>query len=554
MARELTDGFPIAAQIPERFISRVFAKAFMQLMAHVTRPIGNRTLDVWFEVPTARLIPSKNPFENLLEVELPLIARLSDRRDESRGVFRARPSLIQVQVQVDGVDLIAPMVDFRPTASSAFSMEAEIDAYREPVLSVLRDALRAVSPFTAAPLFPHGGRQFFLRNYTAAAQTSREDLVGIFVSGEPDVPPLPAKVQARVAATDTSVAVLLPRDVVDAQVKTSLAAQGLGSLPAPLPNGAGVVLRSLSVELVDGFIHMSGRVATEAGPFTARASFEAWLSLFIHDDVVTVTVDRTETDGDALFDVVDLFTGGGLTDFFKALLGGAVKTLAGGAFGNVGLFVKDVPLDRAMAAVSTQGRIVITPLGLQIPVGLVDDSSPATIEPPYVRTHELTREFHERGCKFGEMIKHPQRYPKWQAAIAAGYNGCFTCQRQFNVVAAGFLVVEVSGPSAEVAIGRPTYVLTYTANVKRFGVPVGPLKEERGFVRSRHRDADVVFTDRVDFLVPGPWTLKVEWDGWTVTGAVDVRKHWTDHAGNEQGQRTTVTVTRGEAALAVAHG
>jgi len=553
MARELTNGFPLAAHVPERFIEHVFAKAFLRLLPRLTTVLADgRTLEMWFEIPTVRLVASANPFENLIDVELPLVARLSDRHDESRCVFKTSPNLIQVQVMHNGASLIAPMVDFRATGADSFSVEADVDAYREAVLVVLRNQLRNISPFTAAPLFPDDGRQFFLRTYTKAAGTSSENLLGIFITGEANIPPIPTSVVAQTAVTG-DVAVLVPRDVIDAQLRASLVAAGLGSLPTTLP-GDDLVLLSLVIDLRDGHVFMTGAVRGSFIGVPATADFKAWVQLWLTNDAVLVNVLRTAQDGDFVFDVLDLFSGGALTRLLEEAVPAAIGGVGAGAFGSVGLFASDVPLDQGFASARADGEVGVSPAGFELPVKLADNSSPVTIAPPYLRAHRHSREFHVLGCEFGDRIRFPRQFPTWQAAIAAGYNGCFTCQRNFNVVANGVMQIRLSRPLSTVHPGSlPSYKLSYVDHTKRFGVRLAPPDESSDHMRDHVEGDQVVFSDFLPPLVPGAWTLTLAWDGWSVSGPVEVRKRWLDAQGTLQGHATSVTATHGDIGITVTY-
>jgi hypothetical protein len=225
----------------------------------------------------------------------------------------------------------------------------------------------------------------------------------------------------------------------------------------------------------------------------------------------------------------------------------AVRSVGGSAFGGVGLFARDVPTERAFAAARAFGGIGISPDGLEIPVELVDQGSPATVAPPYLRAHQASREFHVVGCEFGDKIRRPRRFARWQAAVAAGYNGCWTCQRDYNVVAEGHLIVKLSGPpSAEVPGPQPVFQATFTGAEQRFGVPIGPLSEKSDRVRGHMANGQVVYIEGFNHLVPGPWQVTIDWDGWSITGNVDVRRHWTDANGQAQGYRTWVKVQKGQ--------
>jgi hypothetical protein len=552
MARELTSGFPLAAQIPEGFIRTVFAATFLRTLPKFTGSTTAGVLDVWFRRPTVHLIPNPNPFQNLIEVQLPLTARLSGRADETNATFTARPNLIQIEVPHNGQTLIAPVIDFRPSAANAFAVKADVKAFELVLLSTLSQTLKAISPIPAAPLFPDSGRKFFMRTFSTESGSSTANFLGIFLTGEPTIPPLPTNIDAHVTSNGKDAAVLVPRDVLDAQTAAGLASRGLGQLPAPLPGNDGYILNRLNIEFRAGHVHMTGSISG-----FDNVNFEAWLQLWANGNRIEVNVLRTRHNGGGLFNFVDFFSAGALTRLLEEVLPKAIGSVGAAAFGNAALFASDVPLERAGAAVRAFGNVGVSPAGLNVPVQLIDSTIPPATAPPYYRGHTVSREFHiASGCRFGDLIKHPRRFPTWQSAIRAGYNGCYTCQRDYNVVAAGNLRIRLArqGPRNN-PTPKAELDLKLSSDVKRFGEPVGPLHEQPVAARmwTDENSGDIVTEAAINNLVSGIWTLTVTWDGWTVTGNVDIRRTWVDRDGNQQGERTRVAARHGASSFTVSY-
>jgi hypothetical protein len=213
-----------------------------------------------------------------------------------------------------------------------------------------------------------------------------------------------------------------------------LVRQGLKNLPAPVPRQDGLSLTALSIGWDTGFFFITGAAKKEVGPFTGSVTFQAWVQLYVADSKVDVIVRRTDQDGDWLLDVGDLFTAGAITRLLEEIIPRAVSSIGGGAFGSLSVFASGVPAEQAFATVHALGNVGIHLTGLSIPVIPVGDDTQNPPAVPYHRGNTDTREFHVAGCQFGDKLKavRLRQFPTWQAAIAAGYNGCWTCQREFN--------------------------------------------------------------------------------------------------------------------------
>lgn len=551
MARELTDGFPLAAQIAEAVVDRVFANTLLGRLPTLTAAPSGRAIQVWFDRPTTTLVPGPNPLQNIVQVSLPMTARLADRGDESSATLVVRPSLSQVEVEHGGRKLLAPMVDFRALGTQSFEVVGAVPEYVEPLRAVLVETLKARSPIIGGPLLPDPGRQVFFRTYTVAAATSQADVLAVFVDDGSGAA-LPAHVTARCG---DRVVALVPDDLVRQRMDAGLAARGLANLPAPMPGQEDYTLHRLGIELRTGHVYVSGRAEGSWGPFSGSVDFEAWLQLWAEGQRIEVNVLRTKTDADALLDFADFFSAGAITRMLEEELPKAVGSIGGGAFGSMALFTDDVPASAAFAAARAFGSVLVLPIGLGIPLDLTSTAAPARVDPPYLRGHEESREFHvSHGCAFGDLIasRNLRRFPTWQRAVALGYNGCTTCSPEFNVTAEGRLVVRLTTPNDGQNRPVPRISAEFNDNVVRFGVAVHPLREEiragRGFIDEA---GQVAFSTSRWGLVPGEWSVTVTWGDWTVTQTVRVERAWTNAQGQAQGLRTFLEARRGDPQLAI---
>jgi len=506
---------------------------------------------VWFDWPKLRFVHNPSVLVNLVELTLPFTARLRDRFDEAIGTLTARPSLVQTTVASGGGQLTAPMIDFRSSASDAFALDINVEDYREPVMAAMVSSLRDISPFTAAPLFPDTGRQFFFRTYEDVLAGIDPGMLCIFIDDGGSPPALPSTVVPNDAWRLKSVG-LVPRDRVEVEIQAGLVKQGLDHdhLPAPVPGQDGLTMTALAIEWHNEFFLITGEVEADVGPFTNTVTFTAWVHLAVEDAKVTVRVVRTDQDGDWLLDVIDFLSAGAITRLLEEVIPRAVSSVGGSAFGSLSMFAEAVPSEQAFAAVRPSGNIGIFLTGLSIPVvpATVESISPPKV--PYYRGNVRAHEFHVAGCEFGDKVSedHVRQFSTWQAAIAAGYNGCWTCQREFNVVQFADLRVEITDLDAFVPLTEELSVVAeYTGNARRFDVPLGPITEVPLKVDRRFDEASATYIALLRDLVPGPWTVTVTVTAAastvTVTGPVAVHKQWFDAAHKRQGERTVVRVS-----------
>ncbi|MBZ9919726.1 hypothetical protein FJ981_04405 [Mesorhizobium sp. B1-1-4] len=548
MSRELTSGFALVAQVAEKEISSIFVKTFLGLMPKIQRSVEGVTVNIWFGnlSPSVRLIASNNPFENLVEISLPFIGRASDQFDECVGTLVVRPSLIQTEVQQNGQTLIAPMVDFRGLSVAAFEVSVNKDKFKAVMHQALFDSLKGQGTITAGPLFPTSGRPFFFKTFLSAPP--RANILAVFIADVGNVPDLPDSANT----LTNSIMVLVPVETINANIHDQLAAHGLGQLPAGLEGGT---LTSLSIELKAGHVFVKGTMDADVGPFTSTVHFKAWLTLFVQGGNVQVSVARTQQDTDILGDLLDFFSAGAVTRALEEAIPAAVKSIGGGAFGTLGLFADEVPFEQSFAAAQASGSILIRPDGLGIPVALTNRVSPATEKPTYMRAHKLSREFHvPSGCQFGDLINatNIRRFVSWQEAVQVGYDGCKTCQPQFNITVFGQVVIHVSGPFQQ-SEGMPQVEAVLTDNVVRFDVQVSPLKETAGRAFAQTNNGTTDFRYFISPIVPGRWQLSIRWDDWAVISPVDVARRWIRHDGHWEGQSTVVRTKRGEDQVAVTY-
>ena len=181
---------------------------------------------------------------------------------------------------------------------------------------------------------------------------------------------------------------------------------------------------------------------------------------------------------------------------------------------------------------------------------VVDAPLATPAEPPYLRGHKESREFHvTAGCEFGDLIapRNLKKFTRSAQAIRDGYDGCSNCMPEFDVREFGDLLFTVKRPA-----GAPTGPITITATLEsevvRFTFPVTPPPEKVVATRSFTDPSDGVLTFREGFskIVPGTWSISFECPPWSVTGSVTVGEQFIDADGKLQGKSTEVTAIVGQ--------
>jgi len=318
-----------------------------------------------------------------------------------------------------------------------------------------------------------------------------------------------------------------------------------------------VRVNSLDVSLQNGHIRIEGtgtKTTDVLGiDIDTDFTFKVFVQPLVEDDgTIGIHVLATQQDlDDAFGDFADFITAGALTRLMEELVPAAFSGLSLGSVSGLDFLSDTAPSgDSAPAAPSSILHVFAN--GLGVPYNVVV-SVPDEVEPPFIRGHRGSREFHIKGCEFGDLIAAANLvlFPTHQAALQAGYDGCATCQPEFSVAVFGDVNVLIAHP-ADVEPGQPVTVrAVYASNIVRFGVLLAPEPEE--IVDATPFDDDGMPTNSATFrnIVPAPWVLTATSGAWSASETVDVHRRFKDATGTTQGSVTTVRGTVGQVGLAV---
>lgn len=551
MSLDLSHGFLAEVQFKTLMTQQIFAANFLERTAQFGVTISpTRDLTMWFDSPDLSLVRHPDPAITEVEATIRLIARLSDRFDEARVAITARGRVFDRTVNVGVGTRACPSVDFGESAPSAFSQTfTDNTAYDSVVLDAVRRMLAQQSPYALGPLAASAGKRLY-RTYFDIPDHS-EGLLVMFVTpfGEP---PTPATVPVALFGSDAML--LVPDDLVNPGIRRGLDEAGLGTLPAQL--NPDVKVRSLNVTLQNGHIRIEGAATKTTDflgiPVNTDFNFTAFVQPLVQSDgSVGIHVISTQQDLDDTFgDFADFITAGALTRLMERLVPAAVSGLSLGTFQGLDFFASTVA-DTQDSAPATAGSLpFVFNNGLGIPFD-VRVTTPAEVPPPYFRGHVHSREFHIRGCQFGDRISFAnlRKFPTREGAIMAGYDGCATCQPDFSIASFGDLRVEILHPPGVEPAAPVTVRATYAGDLVRFGLPLAPPMEED--ISTNPVDSDGVPThfSSFDHIVPTDWTVSVVSGGWSVETTVGVGTRFIAADGQLQGSRTVLRGTVGQPGL-----
>jgi len=343
---------------------------------------------------------------------------------------------------------------------------------------------------------------------------------------------------------------LLSEEDLRTRIDQTLTANRLAPQPVSLPGNPDYTLESLSVDFGNGHMHCAGRVTRTVLGITGASDFEVWFSLLAvgsWNGLVSTPRVRAQALGfrqttNLGFDLGNIFTGGGLLRVAEEAIPAAIQSINIGSPSNDGFFFMRRAPTGGVPALSN-GVLGISTGGVAIPHIIGVSGRPRTV--PYLVGHRFSREFHLSTCEFARKIKASNRrtFPTARAAVAAGYDGCATCQPAYNVAAYGYLLVRISRPEGQAwPVGaKPLITAEFRSNVQRFNVPVQPLPEQIYGGSFYVKDGRVYCVAAFPAVVPGKWDVKIEWHNWSAGKQIDVARAWRDREGHRQGQHTEVT-------------
>lgn len=536
MSSALTAGFDLAGQISQQALERVIqsyhGSGTISSLAEesYTSPQGPASMKIFFGPPKAELI-AQSGLTNPVRIEFPFVVRLSYDHQEYLGSAVVVVSTSKQSVIVGSKAAVVITIDFSGLGDHLFefvthpwtdAFPIEFDSDIKPVII---NHLRAVSgQLQVSPALVHGNGFFTAQSYVKPDQGS---FVGIFINDSNVEAQAPGDMD-RFGGSDGGLAI--PADTVNASIQQNLISMGLdpASLPSPMPGDPDLTVYALSIELRDGHLKVTGNVDD--------IDFSASLGFKISDGEATTIVHSVDFDLPWYLDFLDAF-GGAIT---RAMEEELPKALAGLSQAMAGLdaFADSLPDPNLLPGnpvaikVSVGGLVSIRSNGIVVPIAVTPEFDAVSIEvPTYIKGNPTTKEFHLGPCIYGNKLKWSNRRNllDWVAAIRQGYNGCWTCAREYSHPAGRIIIsVRSTGNLPDTSVTRDISVVGKLVEPMVIdGVDV--VDPPFGVTKRYSSPTDSSGTWKVsigssaNLVQPGKWRLTASSEGWSATCEFQVK-------------------------------
>lgn len=443
MPSQLTAGFDVTGQISQQTVERVFRAYYGSggISNYVRQPYqspqGPSEMEIFIGPPKLQFIEQAN-LSNPVSIKFPFLLRLSHENDEYGGNATVVASTSMESVIVGVEEAVVITVDFSGLGDHLFEFELggwslSISApqafppeFETEIKPVIIATLKAVSSeLQISPALIYGNGYFTARTYVLPQE---ESFLGVFINNT-DVERTAPQNYQRFPYND---GIAVPADAVYASIHQNLQNMGLdpASLPSPMPNDSDYNVNSLSITLQNGHLAVSGDVDD--------VEFSARLRLKTTVNGIETVVLGVDFDLPWYLDILDAF-GGAITRAMEEELPKALSGLSQAVTGidllADGLPNPSVPGNPVTIRVEVLGGVTILETGLILQIKVNPEFDPASkTEPIYLKGNKYTREFHRKQCPYGKKLK-------WQnanyllneaSAIRQGYNGCWTCAREYS--------------------------------------------------------------------------------------------------------------------------
>ncbi len=451
MPSELTAGFDVAAQIGEKAVEKVY-QAYYESGTFPNYVVESyqsgqepATVEVFFGPPSLQFV-SHAGLPNPVRLTFPFLFRLSNDVQEYSGSTAVVAATSKDTKWVEDGPAVVITVDFSGLGDHLFEFvqddwtlasnpESFPPEFEDEIKPVIISSLKVASTkLQISPTLIHANGFFTAQTYLHPPDTN---FLGVFVKHadvDQDPPGNMAPYPGVYPGSTIGNGIAIPADTVNASIQQNLIDMGLDpdSLPSPMPGDPDRTVYKMNIQLRDGHLKVTGDV--DDVEFTAKLGLKSTGSGL---ETFTISVDF---DLPWYMDIADVFSGGALTRFFEEelpkSLGGLSQSVAGLGFVADALPDPSIPGNPVTIRVELAGPVTIRTTGLILRMSVTPEFEAAPEKKPsYVKGNKETKEFHRgASCPYGKKLK-------WQktkyllseaAAIRQGYNGCWTCAREYS--------------------------------------------------------------------------------------------------------------------------
>jgi len=528
MSRELTSGFDIAVHISEAAIERVFQSYYWlgNFPNHVVKTYTmngkERTAEVFFHQPSLELgQPTVN--SNPVKLTFGFTARLTNYDWEHQGSASVMLSAIPLTLMDGATKFTALGADFGSLGGGDFVFSPagypELETVVKPL--VLSSLLKPQSIILSPPS-TISAELITWKTYT---DSHGKRFLVVFINtttGSGAV--LPESVASLLAPND-DIRIAIPVEHVDEAIAVGLASMGLDKLPREIHvDGDSYKVDALELELKDHYLDISGNLD--------HVEFDAKANLAASDDGIHVEVTAIDIDMPWYMDIVSALSGGIMQRAIEEGLGNALQGVGTSAFLGFGIFSQTLPGVDMLLEIHNTGYVWTGRDGivLSASVDAVFDAV-EVVEPTYVTGNKQSKEFHRDGCPYLAKLKAIKRitFIREDAAIHAGYNGCYTCAREHSHPAGRVVFGYRSpdnAPSSPVDVQLTIQGKLLAPLVVDGVTVVDPAFSSKLHVK-RHTDANGVWQamdgGAGNLALPGLWRFRARAGDWTAECVMQVK-------------------------------
>jgi len=443
MHGNLTAGFDFVVHVSESAVAKVFQNIYLAgtFPNHVTYPRteGTPAFEIFFGPPGLQFI-SNPSLSNPVRLAFPFLVRLDNNDNEFPGTASVAAATEKLSsLDIDNRDVTIIIVNFKALGDELFEFKLNhwsiLEGQQLPwppefetlVKPAILNSIKATNTVELTPPAAPGAGYFAAKTYMPGGEKA---FLGIFINNESNDNPDPPGQMASYLDLD-EMRIAIPAQTVNAGIKDGLKAMGvdLDSLPATVSIGDDeFTVQKLSIKLRDGHLKVKGEIGD--------VEFSAAMGLRATDSGLKTTVYDVDIDLPWYMDILDVISFGAITRMLEEELPKTLGGLSAGAVSGMDLFSKSIPGSALIYDVHTVGIVKIRRDGIIVPANVEVKFNPVPIEKPtYIIAHKWSKEFHREGvCRYGNKIKGPQRryFIREAAAIHQGYNGCWTCAREFS--------------------------------------------------------------------------------------------------------------------------
>jgi hypothetical protein len=536
MASALTAGFDFAGEISQEAIEEVIkgyhgSGTIPSLVTEsYASPQGPAMMEIYFGPPKLEII-SQGGLSNPVRIDFPFVLRLSYNDQEYQGSATVVVSTAKESVIVGSEEAVVITIDFSGLGDDLFEFslhpwtEAFPTEFDSDIKPVIINSLRAVSTeLQISPALVHGNGFFTAQSYI---KPDKDSFVGVFVN-ESNVEMSAPENMDRFGGSDGGLAI--PADTVNASIKQNLKDMGLDSdsLPSPMPGDSDLTVYALCIQLRDGHLRVTGDVDD--------IEFSANLGLKISGGTVTTIVHKVDFDLPWYLDFLDAF-GGAITRAMEEELPKALSGLSQ-AMSGLDLFASNLPNPNlpgnpVTINVSVGGLVSIRSSGIVIPIGINPQFDAVPIElPTYIKGNRETKEFHlSTTCIYGKKLswKKTQYLPGLVPAIRQGYNGCWTCAREYSHPAGRIIfTVQSTGNAPDTEIAREIGIVGKLVDplfIDGVEVTDPPFESRKTYVKKSDGNGiwEISVTSMSNLVQPGNWEFTVTSENWTAVCEFNVK-------------------------------